>query len=570
MITRTRFVELLVASLLVVSCDRAERSLAPINRPPQLSVTAGEGTWTTKASMPTARWSLAAGAVNGILYAVGGTSGPNPLATVEAFDPATNTWTTKASMPAGNEAVAAGVVNGILYVVGGGSATWAYDPGTDTWMTKASIPAGQPRAAAGVVNGIVYVAGGFSGPNPLATVQAYDPATDLWTSRAPMPTARWGPAAGVVNGILYVVGGCNSSCGLTTVEAYDPATDTWTTKAPMPTGRFGLAAEVLNGILYAIGGSTGGDRLGTVEAYDPATDTWTSQAPLPTARKDFAAGVVDGILYAVGGVDVNYLALATNEAFQQPSSCPWPNEPTGFTLINDYGFSDPLASGQSQPIGTSGWYINNPDTVGVGQPPQPGGTGAVLASDNTAPCSPPSVMQLTYPTGFEAGWDPAKAYYDPSSPTTETYWGFWWKPSNPWQNHSGSGINKIAFMFTPTAGSNIYIEMDSTRGQYEIHVAPYFPADTRNLAPNQTATVVTLGAWHEIEWYVKYATTGSSRDGVVKWWLDGVLQGNYTDLQTPSDAGFAEYQFAPIWGGVGGTKSETDYYWYAHSHISRR
>ena len=69
--------------------------------------------------------------------------------------------------------------------------------------------------------------------------------------------------------------------------------------------------------------------MATVEAYDPATDTWTSQAPLPTARKDFAAGVVDGILYAVGGVDVNYLALATNEAFQQPSSCPWPNEPQG-------------------------------------------------------------------------------------------------------------------------------------------------------------------------------------------------------------------------------------------------
>jgi len=330
--------------------------------------------------MPTARWSLAAGEVNGILYAVGGTSGPNPLATVEAFDPAINTWTTKASMPAGKSQSAAAVVNGILYVIGGSSATLAYDPATNTWTTKASMPAPQISPAAGVVNGIVYVVGGFSGPNWLTTVQAYDPATDSWTSKASMPTARSHLAAGVVNGILYAVGGLTASGGLATVEAYDPVTNTWTAKASMPTARFGLTAGVVNGILYTIGGSTGSDRLATVEAYDPATNTWTSKASMPTARKDLGAGVVNGILYAVGGADVTYLALATVEALQPSSGgvvfeSNWSTElgssPAAFTdggrwdEWNDAGFNTP--DGPIMAVVASGPNLTYPNALRVQQ-----------------------------------------------------------------------------------------------------------------------------------------------------------------------------------------------------------
>jgi hypothetical protein len=105
---------------------------------------------------------------------------------------------------------------------------------------------------------------------------------------------------------------------------------------------------------------------------------------------------------------------------------------------------------------------------------------------------------------------------------------------------------------------------------YTINVEPEFAGDTRRLAPNVTTTPVTLGAWHRIEWYVKYATTGTSKDGITQWWIDGVLQGTYTDLQTPADTGFIEYQLAPTWGGVDGTKTETDFYWFDHAHISKR
>ena len=41
------------------------------------------------------------------------------LATVEAYDPATNTWTASAAMPTLRWALAGGVANGVLYAVGG-------------------------------------------------------------------------------------------------------------------------------------------------------------------------------------------------------------------------------------------------------------------------------------------------------------------------------------------------------------------------------------------------------------------------------------------------------------------
>ena len=65
------------------------------------------GTWTTKAPMPTARSAFSVGEVNGILYAVGGSNArpyvqPLPDSSsdvVEAYNPTTDSWTTKASMP---------------------------------------------------------------------------------------------------------------------------------------------------------------------------------------------------------------------------------------------------------------------------------------------------------------------------------------------------------------------------------------------------------------------------------------------------------------------------------------
>ena len=103
---------------------------------------------------------------------------------------------------------------------------------------------------------------------------------------------------------------------------------------------------------------------------------------------------------------------------------------------------------------------------------------------------------------------------------------------------------------------------------YYMHVVTQFPGGTYRLPPNMTATPIELGKWHRIEWHVKYATSGN--DGLVEWWMDGVLQGRYANVQTPNDRGFIEYQFSPTWGGAGGVKTENDYFLYDQLKLSHR
>lgn len=279
-----------------------------------------ETSWTSKASMPTARYAFGTGVVNGILYAVGGFNGCC-LTTLEAYDPVANTWTAKASMPTERYIFATGVVNGVLYAVAGQNnssptltTVEAYDPASDAWTTKASLPVGTGSngPAAGAVNGILYVVGGFNNGVYLGTVQAYDPTANTWTTKSSMPTARAYLSVSVVNGVLYAIGGRTSGpVDLGTVEAYDPLTNTWSTKTSMPTPRAGLRTGVVGGLIYAVASDA---VTNTVEAYDPAANTWTTKPSVPTPRGVPGVEGVNGVLYVVGGAGGGVF-LTTNEAY---------------------------------------------------------------------------------------------------------------------------------------------------------------------------------------------------------------------------------------------------------------
>jgi N-acetylneuraminic acid mutarotase len=297
------------------------------------------GRWTVKAPIPTPRGGLAVGVVNGILYAVGGAIthpgvGGYPgytefLSTVEAYNPTTNSWSSRAPLPTLRSGVAVGVVDGILYAVGGtssatGRTEWnqyplflntvdAYDPVRNSWTAKAPLPTRRFYGyAVGVAKGTLYVVGGNTDIET-GLMEAYDPITNTWTVKAPMPSPRGRLGVGVVNDILYAVGGiCCGCCELEgkilrTVEAYDPTTNTWTAKAPLPGPRADVAVGVSNQVLYAVGGFKGGGAEGSgialnvVEAYDPTRNVWMTKTPLPVDWFPAGLGVVKGILYAVGG-----------------------------------------------------------------------------------------------------------------------------------------------------------------------------------------------------------------------------------------------------------------------------
>src|ERR1700722_124098 len=118
------------------------------------------------------------------------------------------TWTAKAPMPAVRNEVAAAAVDGEIYVLGGsvgaGQADFARneedDPATDTWRVRAPLPRGANHMSAVAANGKVYAFGGFAGAQHHDAVDRafeYDPAADSWKALAPLkkPLGSIGVAA---------------------------------------------------------------------------------------------------------------------------------------------------------------------------------------------------------------------------------------------------------------------------------------------------------------------------------------------------------------------------------------
>jgi hypothetical protein len=261
--------------------------------------------------------------------------------------------------------------------------------------------------------------------------------------------------------------------------------------------------------------------------------------------------------------------VARNNLF---SSDNWPNEPAGFTVIRDYGFDDVLPVGQSVPVGSGGWSINN------------AGGNATRVSDANAPMSASNVGQWKYPIGFGEGGAPATMWTQTSG--RELYIGFIWKADSPFQPHS-SGVNKIIFQWTATSDLT-YMRMHGLSEPYSIVLgdAPIGHGD--NMWPNKTQTNIFLDTWYRIEWYQKMSTTAISEDGIIRIWVSKwngsswdapVLNTEYTNLNfykfaNPSEASsdFGEFQFSPTYGGNSPPppelKEQEDYFWFDHVHIS--
>src|SRR5574337_51902 len=167
------------------------------------------GSWHAAPPIPTKRTEVAAAAVDGKIYVVGGFEKPSVgnvmnfgiTPSVEMYDPVTDRWASTAPMPVGLHHVGIGVAGGRLYVIGG------------------------------------YRKSGLSVWNPVATVYAYDPATDRWTENASMPTARGALSVAEHEGKLYAIGGYDRKANNAQVEVYDPILNTWTTRASLPTPR---------------------------------------------------------------------------------------------------------------------------------------------------------------------------------------------------------------------------------------------------------------------------------------------------------------------------------------------
>ena len=223
----------------------------------------------------------------------------------------------------------------------------------------------------------------------------------------------------------------------------------------------------------------------------------------------------------------------------------WSNEPAGLTALTDRAWNNLSGGGWNRRASTDDRIVD----------------------DTTAP-APAKALEYVFPAGFAGGTAPATHYYALGA-RRELFVGLEWKVNQPWQGHQ-SLVNKIQFVYTPT--SDIAMVMYGPKnGPFELRVMPQWREnESAWLVPNANRIGPDVGRWHRLEWYLKYESAYGAADGVVRWWLDGSLVGDYANVRYPSDAGLSEYQISPTWGGVGDMKTETDYYRFNRSYISSR
>jgi hypothetical protein len=236
-------------------------------------------------------------------------------------------------MPTPREHIAVVALNGLIYALGGTNTSGniaypiveVYNPETDSWATVAPMPTGRWHLGAGVTNGQIYAIGGHTPTiDALATVEAYDPSTNTWTAQCDMPTARGGPIVGVVNNVLYVVGGYNGGGDLATNEAFGltTLTATGTTLSAKTGHRFAAVAASFTDI---------GPNPGAATDYSAVVD-WGDGSSLSTGGiTDNGGGnydVVASHTYAAAG---EYQATITITDNRDPS-----RTATAYTTIDVY------------------------------------------------------------------------------------------------------------------------------------------------------------------------------------------------------------------------------------------
>ena len=276
-------------------------------------------TWTTQATMPTARlYNFASASAGGKIYAIGGGVAGVASSKNEEYDPVANSWSTKAAMPTARDGLAAAAVLEKIYTVGGwagvdaSTKTEEYDPAANSWVTKASLPAGRTDLAVVNLGSKIYAIGGNAGGSESAKNEEFDPAANRWVTKAAMPTPRQGLAAASAQGKIYVIGGSGAVASGDENEEYAPGADSWVTKAPLPTVRETLAAASVGGKIYVIGGYT--VVVSSMnEVFDPLLNSWITKEAMPTARQYLSAVVMGGKIYAVGGYTVAISSI--NEAY---------------------------------------------------------------------------------------------------------------------------------------------------------------------------------------------------------------------------------------------------------------
>jgi N-acetylneuraminic acid mutarotase len=153
------------------------------------------------APLPEARAYMAATAIDGYIYAAGGSGPSGPSTKTYRYNRGTNTWddTAVADLPWPVSGASATYLNGQWILAGGSAdnpeAVLAWDRLSNAWTTLPPMSSGHAYAASGVLNNALYLAGGLAGSNPTNATERYVQGPCATPTAPPTVTGTRSPSA---------------------------------------------------------------------------------------------------------------------------------------------------------------------------------------------------------------------------------------------------------------------------------------------------------------------------------------------------------------------------------------
>jgi len=238
----------------------------------------------------------------------------------------------------------------------------------------------------------------------------------------------------------------------------------------------------------------------------------------------------------------------------------WPNEPIGLSALFDWSFNASSGNGLVD-VYKAGRIVNDP----------------------YAPFSPGNVLEVRKPAGATLGGAQLDYYFPDRN---EVYVGMWWKTNAEFDGYLHQG-NKLFFVISNDSNSVFYWYGPSGSEKKLIFVfqagagsalnnchIPQFQgacggADgaTGLLFPNIGDGTAIRGQWHRIELYLRRSATASSRDGIIRWWLDGKIVGDFSNVNLGPNP-FYWYSLNQAWDGTGAGYQHDWIHWFDHLRIS--
>ena len=171
-----------------------------------------------------------------------------------------------------------------------------------------------------------------------------------------------------------------------------------------------------------------------------------------------------------------------------------------------------------------------------------------IQSDPAAPKSPGNVLRVVFPTTMPRDIGPSNQwiYIAKTHYWHELYAAYWIKWGDPWDDRNQGA--KVSFVWA-LSGSYIYAVQVPGAAPYHIGMVVGWPpygygyGDRGVWQPNVTTTPIVTGRWYFVEEYFKYPTTPGGSDGVMRWWVNGALNGDFRSVTYPADAGFTQFEF---------------------------